>query len=168
MASLRPETPVPAAAHLCVFLLTASAWMALPGPVRCDSGALNRRGGEDRMFDMGGGDGGSPPGLPTDSDEEAVGAESSPRFRRALSREKQMSLLSSSFVLKGDATHNQAMVHWTGENSSVPDHQHYKRKSIIEEVKGHSHSYVTIFMKSRVSISEEEDGDFLSSVIFCV
>ncbi|TKS92598.1 VPS10 domain-containing receptor [Collichthys lucidus] len=122
MASMRPENPVPAAAHLCVFLLTASAWMALPGPVRCDSGALNRRGGEDRMFDMGGGDGGSPPGLPTDSDEEAVGAESSPRFRRALSREKQMSLLSSSFVLKGDATHNQAMVHWTGENSS-PHHQ---------------------------------------------
>lgn len=119
MASLRPENPVSVPAHLFVFLLTASAWMPLPGPVRCDSGALNRRGGEDRTFDMGGGEGGSPPGLPTDGDQDAVGAESSPRFRRALSREKQMSLLSSSFVLKGDATHNQAMVHWTGENSSV-------------------------------------------------
>eukprot|EP00064_Thunnus_orientalis_P003182 superscaffoldBa00000252_g3191 len=119
MAPLRPEEQV--FAHLCVFLLTASAWMALPGPVRCDSGALNRRGGEYRTFNMGGGDGGSPPGLLTDGDEEAVGAESSPRFRRALSREKQMSLLSSSFVLKGDATHNQAMVHWTGENSSVDE-----------------------------------------------
>lgn len=119
MASLRPDKPLSAVAHLCVFLLTATTWMTLPGPVRCTGGALNRRGTED----MDGGDGGSPLGLSTDSDEEAVSVGSSPRFRRALSREKQMSLLSSSFVLKGDATHNQAMVHWTGENSSVSSYQ---------------------------------------------
>lgn len=118
MARLRPEQPV-SAAHLCVFLLTASAWMAQPESVRGDSGALKRRAEVDLTLDTGAGHGGFPPGSAKEGDEESASAESSPRFRRALSREKQMSLVSSSFVLKGDATHNQAMVHWTGENSSV-------------------------------------------------
>ncbi|XP_069015210.1 VPS10 domain-containing receptor SorCS2 isoform X4 [Embiotoca jacksoni] len=151
MAPLRPEEPVSAAAHLCVFLLTASAWMALPGPVRCGSGALSRRGGEDRTLDMGGGEGSFPPGLQTNVDKEAAGAGSSPRFRRALSWDKQMSLLSSSFVLKGDATHNQAMVHWTGENSSVililTKYYHADSTKVLESSLWRSTDYGTTYTK---------------------
>ncbi|XP_066517473.1 VPS10 domain-containing receptor SorCS1 isoform X2 [Hoplias malabaricus] len=39
--------------------------------------------------------------------------------RTSSSRQEEMKLTSSTFALTGDSAHNQAMVHWSGQNSSV-------------------------------------------------
>uniref|UniRef100_A0A8C2K1Y3 VPS10 domain-containing receptor SorCS2 n=1 Tax=Cyprinus carpio TaxID=7962 RepID=A0A8C2K1Y3_CYPCA len=39
--------------------------------------------------------------------------------RTATSRQEELKLTSSTFALTGDSAHNQAMVHWSGQNSSV-------------------------------------------------
>ncbi|KAL1005911.1 hypothetical protein UPYG_G00065490 [Umbra pygmaea] len=39
--------------------------------------------------------------------------------RRTPSRQDELKLTSSTFALTGDSAHNQAMVHWSGQNSSV-------------------------------------------------
>lgn len=41
--------------------------------------------------------------------------------RPATSRQEDLKLTSSTFALTGDSAHNQAMVHWSGQNSSVSE-----------------------------------------------